>query len=86
MWSWSNSIKSPLFAATAFPSASVASSVPILISSKNGKAGKPEAGANIIGITILETEDIIKEGEEVDLQIKCYIFTGLIKKCHTHVC
>lgn len=42
----------------------------IALAIKNGKAGKPEAGANIIGITILETEDIIKEGEEVDLQIK----------------
>lgn len=36
----------------------------------DGKAALPSAGDNVIGISIMETEEAIAAGEDVDIQIK----------------
>lgn len=37
---------------------------------KEGGVVKPEAGANVIGISVIETEDMVVQGEDVTVQIK----------------
>ena len=37
---------------------------------KEGAVVKPEAGANVIGISVIETEDMVVQGEDVTVQIK----------------
>ena len=37
---------------------------------QNGAVVKPTAGANVIGISILETDDVVEQGMDVDIQIK----------------
>lgn len=37
---------------------------------KEGAVVKPDAGANIIGISVIETEDMVVQGEDVTVQIK----------------
>ena len=36
----------------------------------NGKVVKPAAGAHVIGISIVETDETVEEGTDVDIQIK----------------
>lgn len=37
---------------------------------KDGMVVKPEAGAHIIGLSIIETDEIVEKGTDVDIQIK----------------
>ncbi len=37
---------------------------------KEGAVVKPDAGANIIGISVIETEDMVVQGEDITVQIK----------------
>ncbi len=37
---------------------------------KEGAVVKPEAGANVIGISVIETEDMVVQGEDITVQIK----------------
>lgn len=37
---------------------------------QNGTVVKPTAGANVIGISILETDEVVEQGMDVDIQIK----------------
>lgn len=37
---------------------------------KEGAVVKPDAGANVIGISVIETEDMVVQGEDITVQIK----------------
>ncbi len=37
---------------------------------KDGAAVKPEAGAHVIGISLIETDETVEQGENVDIQVK----------------
>lgn len=38
---------------------------------EGGVVKLPEAGANVLGITVFETEENVAAGDDVDVQIKC---------------
>ena len=42
----------------------------IALSIKDGALVKPEAGKNAIGISIIETDETVEKGSDVDIQIK----------------
>ncbi len=42
----------------------------IALAIKEGGVVKPEAGAHIIGISLIETDETVEKGMDVDLQIK----------------
>lgn len=42
----------------------------IALAIKDGAVVKPEAGANVIGISIIETDDTVAQGDDVNIQIK----------------
>lgn len=42
----------------------------IALAIKDGTAVKPAAGAHIIGISIIETDETVEKGENVDIQVK----------------
>jgi len=37
---------------------------------KDGAVVKPKAGTNVIGLSIIETDEIVEQGADVDIQIK----------------
>ena len=42
----------------------------IALAFNNGAVVKPAAGANVIGISIIETDETVEKGTDVDIQIK----------------
>lgn len=42
----------------------------IALSIQDGAVVKPKAGAHVIGISLIETDEIIEKGSDVDIQIK----------------
>lgn len=42
----------------------------IALAIKDGAVIKPEAGANVIGISLIETDEVVEQGDDVDIQIK----------------
>lgn len=42
----------------------------IALAVKDGAAVKPEAGAHVIGISLIETDETVNKGTDVDIQIK----------------
>lgn len=42
----------------------------IALAISGGKAVKPAAGAHVIGLSIIETDEIVEEGRGVDIQVK----------------
>lgn len=42
----------------------------IALAISNGAVAKPKAGANVIGISLIETDEAVEVGEDVDIQIK----------------
>lgn len=42
----------------------------IALAIENGSVVKPTAGANVIGLSIIETDETVKKGDDVDIQIK----------------
>ncbi len=42
----------------------------IALAISNGKVVKPSAGAHVIGLSIIETEENVEAGTDVDIQIK----------------
>lgn len=42
----------------------------IALAIENGTVVKPKAGANVIGLSIIETDETVKKGDSVDIQIK----------------
>lgn len=42
----------------------------IAVAIKNGAVVKPEAGAHVIGISLIETDETVEAGTGVDIQIK----------------
>lgn len=42
----------------------------IALAIENGAVVKPTAGANVIGLSIIETDETVKAGADVDIQIK----------------
>lgn len=42
----------------------------IALAVKDGAAVKPEAGAHVIGISLIETDETVEQGENVDIQVK----------------
>lgn len=42
----------------------------IALAVKDGAAVKPEAGAHVIGISLIETDETVEKGMDVDIQIK----------------
>lgn len=42
----------------------------IALAVDDGKVVKPSAGAKVIGIALIETDEVVKEGDGVDIQIK----------------
>ncbi len=42
----------------------------IALTISGGKVIKPTAGAHVIGLSIIETDEIVEEGRDVDIQIK----------------
>ena len=42
----------------------------IALAISGGKVVKPAAGANCVGISIMETDDDIEAGQDIDIQIK----------------
>lgn len=42
----------------------------IALAVSNGKAVKPAAGAHVIGLSVIETDEIVEAGSDVDIQIK----------------
>ena len=37
---------------------------------KDGVAVKPEAGAHVIGISLIETDEMVEKGMDIDIQVK----------------
>ena len=37
---------------------------------KDGMASKPAAGAHVIGISLIETDEVVEKGASVDIQVK----------------
>ena len=42
----------------------------IALAVKDGAAVKPEAGAHVIGISLIETDETVEKGSDIDIQIK----------------
>ncbi len=42
----------------------------IALALKDGVLTKPEAGAHVIGISLIETDETVEKGNDVDIQIK----------------
>lgn len=42
----------------------------IALSVQDGAVVKPTAGAHVIGISLIETDEIVEKGKDVDIQIK----------------
>lgn len=42
----------------------------IALAIKNGKAEKPTAGANVIGLSLFTNDEKVKAGDDVDIQVK----------------
>lgn len=42
----------------------------IAVAISNGAVVKPAAGANVIGLALIETDDVVEVGDDVDIQIK----------------
>lgn len=42
----------------------------IALAIENGTVVKPAAGAHVIGLSIIETDETVKKGDSVDIQIK----------------
>ena len=42
----------------------------IALAVSGGKVVKPTAGAHVIGLSVIETDDIVEAGRDVDIQIK----------------
>lgn len=42
----------------------------IALAVKDGAAVKPEAGAHVIGISLIETDETVEKGMDVDIQVK----------------
>lgn len=42
----------------------------IALAIKDGAAVKPEAGAHVIGISLIETDETVEKGMDVDIQVK----------------
>ena len=42
----------------------------IVLAIKDGAVVKPEAGANVIGLSLIETDETVEKGIDVDIQIK----------------
>ena len=42
----------------------------IALGIKEGAVVKPEAGTNVIGISVMETEDTVVQGDDINIQIK----------------
>lgn len=42
----------------------------IALAVKDGAAVKPEAGAHVIGISLIETDETVEQGKNVDIQVK----------------
>lgn len=42
----------------------------IAVAIKDGAAVKPEAGAHVIGISLIETDETVEKGSDIDVQIK----------------
>lgn len=42
----------------------------IALAIKDGVVVKPAAGANVIGLSIIETDETVKPGNDIDIQIK----------------
>lgn len=42
----------------------------IALAIENGAVVKPAAGANVIGLSIIETDETVKAGADVDIQVK----------------
>lgn len=42
----------------------------IALAIKDGAVVKPAAGANVIGLSIIETDETVKPGNDIDIQIK----------------
>lgn len=42
----------------------------IALAVKDGAAVKPEGGAHVIGISLIETDETVEKGSDVDIQIK----------------
>ena len=42
----------------------------IALAIKEGAVVKPEAGTHVIGISLIETDEIVEKGMDIDLQIK----------------
>lgn len=42
----------------------------IALTIKDGAVVKPEAGAHVIGLSLIETDEIVEKGRDVDIQVK----------------
>ena len=42
----------------------------IAVAIKDGTAVKPQAGAHVIGISLIETDETVEKGQDIDVQIK----------------
>lgn len=42
----------------------------IALAIKDGAVVKPEAGAHVIGLSLIETDEIVEKGRDVDIQVK----------------
>lgn len=42
----------------------------IALAVKDGVAVKPEAGAHVIGISLIETDEMVEKGMDIDIQVK----------------
>ena len=42
----------------------------IALAVQDGCAVKPKAGAHVVGISLMETEDTVEKGSDVDIQVK----------------
>lgn len=42
----------------------------IALAIKDGAVVKPAAGANVIGISLIETDEVVDQGDDIDIQIK----------------
>ncbi len=42
----------------------------IVLAIKDGAVVKPEAGAHVIGLSLIETDETVEKGRDVDIQVK----------------